>query len=597
MFVHALRYSLTVFFCLLTFSVWAQDGVRVGASAKELLERERAASALETTITEETKDGFARTPLDAVLGMRAAAKRDDFAAVAKYLDLRYVPEDVLEHPPEQLARAFIWIWIQQNVMDFAEISPNPDGNENDDLPFFRDQVGTVKLSTGEVPVYLQQIPDGQGGKIWKISNATVKELPLMWSELGYSDFAIWLGDKLPHFSFLGMQNWQVTALVVGLFLAWYLAWLITWMMTRLCLLVPNNFERGIKRFWRVPARIIIFLLIGKAIIKTLGLSVTARVYLQSAGIDYLAITLAITGLISLYRDYRIEKAHLNGEIQYVALISPITTIIKFIIFMVAFLLWAKEAGFNVTTLVAGLGVGSLAVALAAQKTLENIIGAMTLYAARPVKAGDFCRFGTVKGTVEEIGLRSVLLRTLDRTLVSVPNAMFSAVDVENISARDRIRYFKQLQLQMTTANQLRVILGEMRALFASHPKVIQETVSIRLEGIDAAIAIIRVDAGIQTRDYQEYLAVAEDLNLRTIELVHSNGAIFSGPGQVLQMREFYQASDETMSEVNQKLEGWRDSEKLPFPDLSPEEKADLKASLDYPPTGSANKPPEASPKK
>ena len=127
-------------------------------------------------------------------------------------------------------------------------------------------------------------------------------------------------------------------------------------------------------------------------------------------------------------------------------------------------MWASDAGFNISTIVAGLGVGSLEVALAAQKTLENVIGAITLYTARPISPGDFCRFGTIKGTVEEIGLRSVTLRTPDRTLVTVPNAMFSSADVENISSRDRIRYFKQLQLQMPTSAQLRVILGELRTL-------------------------------------------------------------------------------------------------------------------------------------
>jgi MscS family membrane protein len=79
-----------------------------------------------------------------------------------------------------------------------------------------------------------------------------------------------------------------------------------------------------------------------------------------------------------------------------------------------------------STIIAGLGVGSLAVALAAQKTLENVIGAITLYSARPVNPGDLCRFGNIVGVVEEIGLRSTLIRTLNRTMLAVPNSVFSS---------------------------------------------------------------------------------------------------------------------------------------------------------------------------
>ena len=255
--------------------------------------------------------------------------------------------------------------------------------------------------------------------------------------------------------------------------------------------------------------------------------------------------------------------------------------------MVAALVWAHNAGFNISTLIAGLGVGSLAIALAAQRTMENVIGAATLYAARPIRPGDLCRFGDITGVVEEIGLRSVTLRSLDRTLVSIPNSKFAAEQIENISVRDRIRFFKRLQLQMPTSEQLRVILGELREMLAAHPRIQQDTVSVRLENIEAANAVLRLDSGIVTQDFQDYLAVAEDLNLRIIEIVHANGAIFSGPGQVLQLREFHQASDELMAEVKGKLDTWRDNQQFPFPDVSDDRKAEIEASLTYPPLGSS----------
>ena len=110
--------------------------------------------------------------------------------------------------------------------------------------------------------------------------------------------------------------------------------------------------------------------------------------------------------------------------------------------------------------------------------------------------------------------------------------------------------------------------------------------SVRFERIEQATAVLRLDAGIPTTHYQEFLAVAEDLNLHIVELVHGAGAIFSGPGQVLQLREFKQASDDEMAQISAILQDWREQDKLPFPDHSAAEKEAFKASLNYPPQGS-----------
>ena len=197
------------------------------------------------------------------------------------------------------------------------------------------------------------------------------------------------------------------------------------------------------------------------------------------------------------------------------------------------LIWANDAGYDMSTVIAGLGVGSLAVALAAQKTLENIIGAITIYTARPIKPGDFCRFGTTVGTVEEIGLRSTMIRTLNRTIVSIPNAVFAADEVENYSERDRIRYFRYLRLEIGEAEQLRALLVRLRELFDGTDIVQQDTISIRFDEITDNTAHVRIDAGISTNDFQVYLEAAEELNLQIIDAVQKLGARFSGPGQQL----------------------------------------------------------------
>ena len=551
---------------------------------RELIETQQAVEKLTEKQQDADRGSIApeSTPLSSLLAVREALRERDYTRAGDFLDMRYLPEELSEHTPEQLVQALALVWGQQNIIDISALSDDPRGNLEDGLPSYRDLVGTVTISSGEIPIYLQRVPDGEGGQVWKFSNATVARIPEMWEELGYSPAAVYLREILPDFRFMGMENWQVVATALFFLLAWPLAALISNLLLRIALKIPNRFPKGITRFFRRPFRFFLFIFIARLLINQMGLSLSARILLDSSGVDYIAYTVLLLGLISLFRDYQTRKMEHEGSVQYVALMKPFTTILQVLVVIVIALFWAERAGYNMSTILAGLGVGSLAVALAAQKTLENVIGAITLYTARPVKAGDFCRFGETVGTVEEIGLRSTIIRTLDRTRVFIPNSVFSSVEVENYSSRDRIRYFRQAQLQMTTADQLRVILAELRRMFYSHPKVLQETVSVRLEKVEQALALVRLEASVTTRDFQAFLAVAEDINLRIIELVHEAGAAFSGPGQVLQLRDFKQATDEEMARVEAMLQEWRERDRQPFPDFTPEEIQAFRGSIEFP---------------
>jgi len=552
-------------------------------TAAELLARSQEINAsYEASVLSGFTPGRAQTPQQALVALYSAFRMGDPESAALYLDLRYVPESLEEVPPVNIARGLLFIFSQQNVLDLTRISSEPEGSLDDGLPEDLEQFGIVSLSDEVIPVYLQRIEEADGTLVWRVSNATVVRTPDMWDELGYSDLNVWLSQVLPEFYVLGMGTFQVAILLATAIGGWFITGWISVLIAGLGGRFSNPWQHALSRFLRVPLRLILYVALIRIVIANLGLSVIAKAYLQSSPLEYLVAVILAFGLLNLYRDYKIRQLELQGDVEYVALIKPVVVIVRIIVATTAALMWADQAGFNVSTLIAGLGVGSLAVALAAQKTLENVIGAITLYTARPIRPGDWCRFGDIQGTVEEIGLRSVTLRTLNRTLVTVPNSMFSSADIENFSVRDRIRFFKLLELQMPTPDQLRAILGEFRTLFASHPMVRQDTVSIRLADIEAATAVIRLDGGIMTRDYQEYLAVAEDLNLRIIEIVHQNGAIFSGPGQVLQIRDFQQAGETKLQEVEAKLEVWRQGDGLPFPDLSDQEKQQLKGSLEYP---------------
>jgi MscS family membrane protein len=459
----------------------SQEAAKPDVSAREVLEASQESDKVMEEKEESDSQGIEAlsTPLNALLKLRKAVEQNDYEIAGEFLDRRYQPEELEQISDEDLLKALGYVFNQQNMINLADVSDHPQGELNDGLPSYRDQIGTVILSDREVPIYLQRVPDGKGGRAWKLSNATVAEIPEMWDELGYSPVAEYLQKVLPDIKFMGMDNW----------------------LRRLALMIPNRFPMGITNFFKGPMRFFLFIMIARLLIGQLGLSLKARVFLQSSGMDFIAWTILLLGLMSLLRDYQIRKMQYAGNAQYVALIKPFTTIMKVIVVTIIALYWAKTAGYDMSTILAGLGVGSLAVALAAQKTLENVIGAVTLYTARPVSAGDFCRFGNTLGTVEEIGLRSTLIRTLNRTMVVVPNSVFSSVEIENFSDRDRIRYFRQFRLRLESAEQIRFILAELRRTFLAHPELLQDTVSIRFENIVEGNALLRAP-GRRCRDHR-----------------------------------------------------------------------------------------------
>ena len=566
----------------------AQEAALNTASVRDILEQEEAAAKLLESRGSAIEAHRENTPLNTMLGLREAIRQGDWQRAAAYLDTRYLPEPVASRDPAELARQLVYVWNQQNLVDLSRLSDQPEGNLDDGLPSYRDQIGKVRLPEEDIPVYLQHIPGPDGERVWRISNATVAQIPALWAVLGYHPLAIRIGEFLPPFRFLGMENWQLVGALAAFVVAWPVAAALGGLLSLATRRLIGRSGRPLARFFRVPLRFFLFLFIARAlIIDHLGLSMAARIYVQSAGVDFVAWGILLLGFITLARDYQVQRMEQAGRSQLIPLVRPLALMLKIIVVIVLGLLWAHQAGYNMSTVLAGLGVGSLAVALAAQKTLENVIGAIMLYTARPVSPGDLCRFGTIVGTVEEIGLRSTTIRTLDRSLMVIPNAMFSSLEIENISARDRIRFYRHLHVLAGSADQFRLLLTELRRLFLSHPRLQQDSVSIRLQRLEGAAALVRIDARVDTRDYQDFLAVAEDLNLRILERVAAAGLSLTAPGQYVAVERHREGAPGSRSEAEAQLARWREEDRWPFPDLDEGEKAALKGTLDYPARGPA----------
>ncbi|MGB5695115.1 MAG: mechanosensitive ion channel family protein, partial [Polyangiales bacterium] len=272
------------------------------------------------------------------------------------------------------------------------------------------------------------------------------------------------------------------------------------------------------------------------------------------------------------------------DAQLVRLISKLGAVLLTVYVLMSL---AESLGVPVAPMLAGLGVGGLAVALAIRPTLENVIGGFILFADAPVRVGELCRFGDTLGTVEAIGLRSVRVRGRDRTVITIPNADFSQLELTNLSRRDSILLQTTLQLRYeTTPDQLRLVLARLRELLIQHPKVLPDPARVRFVGYGSSSLDIEVFAYVATQDRNEFFAIQEDVMLRIKDIVEDAGCGFAFPSQTLYLTQSDDPDPELAKAAEAEVARWRDENRLPFPDHDADVRSELADTLDYPPKGS-----------
>ena len=199
-------------------------------------------------------------------------------------------------------------------------------------------------------------------------------------------------------------------------------------------------------------------------------------------------------------------------------------VLTFIIVSWILLNAADSIGIPVTPLMAGLGAGGLALALASQYTLENLIAGLVIFADKPVRIGDDCQFGGVRGRVERIGLRSTRIRGADRSVISVPNAEFAKMQLVNFTARDHIPLAFTLTLQPDIAPRpLRKLLERLHGVLVDHPRLANEPASARLSSATPSAITVEVSAISLTGDDDESLAIREEVLLTMMEVIRACG--------------------------------------------------------------------------
>jgi MscS family membrane protein len=475
-------------------------------------------------------------------------------------------------------------------IDVDSISDNPAGRLEDGLPPDIEQVG--RIETPETPVHLrlQRGPRENGVGIWKISAASVAAIPDLYGRYGYGLRAEALPIVLLETEFLSTQLWQWLALPILVGIGYGLGLLVTTVGLRLLRRWRSEPASVLGAFVTGPVRLLILVLFLSLARRPLQLSVTMSRALDAIEqiLLIIAITWTILRVVESFEEIVRSHALRRDRTSLLPLLPVVRKSVKILIATFAGEAVLHSFGVNVIAVLAGLGVGGIAVALAAQKTLENFSGGITLYADQPVRVGEFCRFGGTVDTVEEVGLRSTRVRTLDRTVVTIPNAEFSNLQIENFVRRDRIWYHPTLHLRYeTTPDQIRYILVEAHRMLYGHPKVDSASARIRFIGFDSSSLILEVFSYVAVTDYGEYLEVAEDLNLRIMDIVAASGSSFALPSQTTYVEEGRGLAPDRAQAIEAQVKEWRERRELWLPHIPGEKIAEIENTLEYPAAGSA----------
>ena len=415
---------------------------------------------------------------------------------------------------------------------------DPAGRSNDNLPDYRDSIGVVPEGDKEIRLLMQKVPRGDGVFIWKVSNATVSLIPVLYATYGYPEVIEDLRRSLPNVTFLGYELFKwVIVLGVGVFV--YTAVFLIALAIRRVLGDPDTpSHRRVYRFLILPVGIWMIIVSMNTVATSLGRGITAEAFQQLSPVPLLVTVWLMFSGMNLMRDIYSTRLQQRDRSGAAVLLRPASNAIKLLIGIGAVLIYLDQLGINITTVLAGLGVGGIAVALALQKPMEDVFGAITLYTQQPVRVGDFCRLGTEMATLEEIGLRTTRLRTLANTLIAIPNSRLANEPIDNISARKKILYRPILRLRYdTTPKQLRHILDGIRELFNSHDRVLQDNHRVRFKEIADDALLIEVYGYLDTKDWSVYLELAEELNMRILEIVAQADTTLSLPARTLHIEQ------------------------------------------------------------
>jgi MscS family membrane protein len=425
-------------------------------------------------------------------------------------------------------------------------------------------VGTISSVQGNVEVVVERVARGKSGSLWLFSNETLDHIPALYEEVNVKSLDSVLPSFLVDTKLGGVALFEWAAVLLGMPAAWFLTGLLNRILTPL---VGSLLRRVRKRpdlpereIVPIPVRLLLMAVAIDWLLSDISLPLLARQFWSSVAS---ILTIAACVLLFISLDDKVEQYLRHGLVRRgnmgaASVLRLGRRILDVLAIFVGLVVALYHFGLNPTAALAGLGVGGIAVALAAQKTLENVLGGISIIFDRVVQVGDTLLIGDTQGTVEDIGLRSTRIRTRDRTLVSVPNGQVANVKLENLSARDKFWFHPRLSLRYdTTPEQLGSVVRDVRKFLEEHAQVERDSVQLRFLQFGKSSLDLDVSAYVLAADWNPFLDIQGDLLVNIRQIVCAAGAqiAFEDPvyvsGSAALVKSF-QASDKDESGKDRK---------------------------------------------
>ncbi len=472
------------------------------------------------------------SPRGALHAFSRLCQQGHFSAAAFYLD----------HPSPsskqavQTVRRLKAVLDHKGWVDLEAISNQPQGVLNDGLPESIEEITRVRGPGGMLEPIRMFRRTGGDREGWFFTTRTLERVPVLYQELP----GRWWLERIPPM-FLregpyGLFWWQWMALPLFVLCAgltgWVLGYVLRRMLARATAHTEITWDDVVVQRIGTPlmAACTVWMLHLNLPLMSLMPEPQAMAKHLLRVVFFVVLFWSALRVMDVFGQVLQNSFTANHQTSLSSLVPLFTRIGKVLVVVAAGICVLSELGYPVTSLVAGLGIGGLAFALAAQKTVENLFGAFSLGVDQPFREGDFVKVDDVQGTVERVGLRSTLIRTQERTLVSMPNGKLADMRIENFTLRDRMRMHVQLPLvQHTSAENMRLLMQNIENHLRQHPKTWQETVLVRFVGIAEYSLTLEISAWFLTGDTEEFTYIRQHMLLDIMGIVRAHGSDFALP--------------------------------------------------------------------
>jgi MscS family membrane protein len=447
----------------------------------------------------------------------------NYERAQRYLDLSKLPSEQRRQGP-RIAQQLQTVLDRDGDFDEGALSREPEGDEQ--VNNNREPIASFQNEGRKVVLDLERHTLRPGLSIWLFSSDSIARIPQLMRLSSESPLERRMPEPLVQWRLVETPLWRWLALaLVALFaipLCILVSRLVLLLLEPLLRRLAPRLDTGILGILQGPLALVLITIAFRTGMAWIEPAKRLDLFLNRmlALIFIAAITWAVLRIVD--RAHLRVRSYLEGkhrEFSY-SILPLFSRVAKITAVLLAAAAVFSEWGYNATTIVAGLGLGGVALALAAQKTIENLFGGVAVITDQPVVVGDICKAGDLIGTVEDIGLRSARIRTLDRTLVTVPNGAFSSMTLENLSRRDKSWFHLTLNLKKeTTADQIRSLLHTLTEGLSKHEKVEVGPLPVRYIGV----VDLEVFAYVQTIDCDEFLRIRQDLLLWIMDVVAAAG--------------------------------------------------------------------------